>query len=160
MGYNSYMSITKGQWEMMKAKTLKFKKLNEKAVIPVRAHPSDAGFDITATAIEKDVTTGVITYSTGIAVELPIGTAGFLMPRSSIFRTNLSLCNSVGLLDQNFRGELKFKFRPTDYSPKIYEVGERIGQLVVIDLPLLLSEEVNELSNTDRGVGGFGSSGA
>ena len=138
-------------------KDLKVNLLSNKAVLPTRAHFTDAGFDITATdlCIEDDI----FVYGTGVAIELPKGTAGLLMCRSSVYRKDLQLCNSVGLIDQDFRGELKFKFRATKPNPKLYNVGDKIGQLVIIDLPLITVSEVKELNKTIRGENGWGSSG-
>ena len=139
---------------------MKFKKLNEKAVAPFKAHPTDAGYDLTAVSrvYDKD---GNVVYGTGIAVEIPDGFAGLVFPRSSICKKDLALTNSVGVIDSGYRGEVMVKFKPTltPFAPKIYEVGERIAQLIVV--PYLEEEfiESDELTESGRGTGGFGSSG-
>lgn len=145
---------------------LKIKKLSEKAVMPSYAHPGDAGLDLTATSkISTSLKCGakIITYGTDLAIELPEGHVGLLFPRSSISKTSLSLCNAVGVLDENYRGEVMLKFRiDANSRPMLggtYKVGDRIAQLVVIPYPQLKITEVDELSDTKRGSGGFGSSG-
>lgn len=136
---------------------IKFKKLIPEAVVPTRANPTDAGADLTATSV--NITDSYIEYGTGIAIELPANHCGLIFPRSSISKLDLSLCNAIGLIDEPFRGELKLRFNTTKpYGNNVYKVGERIGQLVVLPLPTVTFEEVEELSNTDRGEGGFGSS--
>lgn len=154
-----------------------FKKLNDKAVMPKKAHPSDAGFDLVATSKRIDEN-GNIVYGTGLAFEIPEGYVGLIFPRSSISKTNIVLTNSVGVCDCHYRGEVMAKFKPIttanefhnqrgevehyidmDGSPKDYEVGERIAQLIIIPIPEIEFEEVEELSETDRGTGGYGSTG-
>lgn len=138
--------------------TTKFKKLSPDAVIPKKAHPSDAGYDLVATSRSFDPKTGMYTYGTSIACALPNGTVGLLCPRSSVTKMGVRLGNSVGVLDQTYRGEIMLKFDAID-PLNLYKVGNRIGQLVVVPLGDTGSEEVEELDETDRGEGGFGSSG-
>jgi len=138
----------------------KFKKLSPDATIPQKAHPSDAGYDLVATSCVYDPETGLYTYGTSIACAIPKGTVGLLCPRSSISKTTLRLSNSVGVIDQDYRGEIIFKFDmkfPNRCNE--YKVGDRIGQLVVVPLGDAGSEEVEDLDVTVRGSGGFGSSG-
>lgn len=139
---------------------LKVKKLNPDAVIPTKAHPTDAGLDLTAISInivnEKDF--GYIEYGTGLSIELEPGYAGFLFPRSSLSKTGLILANSVGVIDQGYTGEIKFRFKYIPGTIK-YDLGERIGQLVIQKVENVEIEQVDELSQTDRGSNGFGSSG-
>lgn len=102
---------------------------------------------------------------TGISVEIPKGYVGLLFPRSSVSAKPLSLANSVGVLDQDYRGEIIFKFRFTgnsniQWEKNAYKVGERIGQLLVLPSPQVELEEVDELEETKRGKGGYGSTGA
>lgn len=137
-------------------KDLKFKLLTENAVLPKYAKVGDAGLDLTATSVEVDG--GVWTYRTGIAVEIPEGHVGLLFPRSSIYKTSHRLTNSVGVIDSGYRGEIMFKFK-TDSVGEIYEVGDRVGQLVIIEYPQFNPVAVDELSETERGAGGYGSSG-
>lgn len=140
---------------------LKFKKLSENAVLPRKANPTDAGFDITATDVFYNNANSCWEYSTGLAVEIPEEYVGLLFPRSSICKVDLSLCNSVGVVDPGYKGELKFMFRETiigEYSSgSRYNIGDRIGQLIVMPLPQFEPVFVDELdSANDRG-GGFGS---
>ena len=138
---------------------IKFKKLSPIAVVPSKAHASDAGFDLTCTRFE--VTNGeLFTYHTDIAVEIPDGHVGLLFPRSSIYKQDLLLTNSVGVVDSGYRGEVMFKFKPIAYEVKQhYQVGDRIGQLIIIQYPYIEFVEAEELSDSDRGAGGYGSSG-
>jgi dUTP pyrophosphatase len=140
---------------------IKFKKTHPDAIIPTIATDGSAGFDLTAISDPiYDEEYGVYSYDTGIAMEIPKGYVGLLVPRSSVYKTGLSLCNSCGIIDSDFRGSVSFKFyqmlvRDEGCWPK---KGDRMGQLVVVPC-LTLSEEVTELSDTARGQGGFGSSG-
>ena len=145
---------------------VKIKKLSENAVIPSYAKEGDCGMDLTATSKEFD-NDGNIVYGTGLALEIPEGYAGFIFPRSSNAKKSLILSNSVGIIDSKYRGELFLKFKPTMTFPNKksngnswYEIGDRIGQLVILPYPHITFEEVNELSETERGSGGFGSSGS
>lgn len=180
---------------------IRFKKLTENAVKPKKAHPTDAGFDLVATSRVFDKY-GTVTYGTGLAVEIPEGYAGFIYPRSSIFKYDLALSNSVGVIDASYRGEIMAKFRPTlvfvdkdsvgdkfegtdqtdldtqevtfngrdnsypdipsgcqSFKPRVYEVGDRICQLIIMPYPEIEFDEADELSESDRGAGGYGSTG-
>ncbi|MBR0291113.1 MAG: dUTP diphosphatase [Bacteroidales bacterium] len=141
---------------------VRFKKLHPEAVVPTKAHPQDAGFDLTCTTVEND--DNCISYGTGIAVEIPDGYVGLVFPRSSVYRKDLILSNSVGVIDSNYRGEISMKFKtdgiPGGFSVAAYEVGDRIGQLLIIPYPEIEFEEAEELSESDRGEGGYGSTGA
>lgn len=124
---------------------------------PFRADKGSAGFDLYATNIEES--NGILTIHTGIAVEIPCGYAGFLFPRSSVYKTGLSLANSVGVIDSSYRGEIMCKFRIVDKNKPMYTVGERCCQLIIMPVPYVQYVEADELSDTSRGDGGFGSSG-
>lgn len=124
---------------------------------PFRADKGSAGFDLYATNIEES--NGILTIHTGIAVEIPYGYAGFLFPRSSVYKTGLSLANSVGVIDSSYRGEIMCKFRILNKDAPMYKVGERCCQLIILPVPDVDYVETEELSETSRGVGGFGSSG-
>lgn len=137
---------------------LKIKKLSKEAVIPTRANNTDAGLDLTATKVLKE-TNAKIAYGTGIAVEIPKGHVGLIYPRSSIRKYGLSLTNSVGVIDAGYRGEISFTFNKIGNGSLVYKVGDRIGQLVITEIPKVVVEEVFELSDSERGTGGFGSSG-
>lgn len=136
---------------------IKIKKLSPNAVIPQYAKTGDAGLDLTATEIEVENTiAGYIEYKTGLALEIPEGFVGLVFPRSSISKTGLILANSVGILDSSYRGEIKCRFKWIKDTP-LYSIGERIAQLIIIPYPIIQFLEVEELSSTDRGEGGFGS---
>lgn len=171
---------------------VKIKKLCESAVIPTYAKPGDAGMDLVATSRIFDKY-GNVEYGTGLAMEIPEGYVGLIFARSSIFKQDLSLSNAVGVIDSGYRGEVKFKFKPTlsyidfgttedihgigkesdtfDYvgiagdiqkdsiEASIYEVGDRVGQIIILPYPHIDFKEVDNLSNTERGTGGYGSTG-
>lgn len=143
------------------ANTIKFKKLDEKAVIPSKAHVYDAGFDLTATSITTVVNECgqlMLVYHTGIAAEIPNGYCGLLVPRSSIYKKSLWLTNNTGIIDSNYRGEIMAVFKATtDVIPAVYKEGDRFAQLVIVPIPTLEVEEATELSETDRGEKGYGS---
>ena len=134
---------------------VKIKKLSENAVVPTYAKSGDAGMDLTATSMNK--TEDYIEYGTGLSFELPEGFVGLVYPRSSLSKKDLLLTNSVGVLDSGYRGELRLRFQKL--GDKIYEVGDRIGQIIVMSHPKVEFEEVDELSDSERKDGGFGSSG-
>lgn len=137
--------------------TLKYKKLHEGAKAPVRATIGSAGLDLYAVSREE-IMPGVFKYDTGIAVEIPAGYVGILYPRSSIYKTGLILSNSSGVIDADYRGSIGAIFYGSKDS-KPYEVGDRIVQLVLVPIPVIKLEEVSELGFTERGAGGFGSTG-
>lgn len=136
---------------------VKIKKLHEDAVIPGYAKDGDAGMDLTAIDVESDG--GVITYKTGLAVEIPRWHVGLLFPRSSVYKTGQSLTNCVGVIDSGYRGEIMLKFTLSPYQRE-YEIGDRVGQLIIMPYPMIEFEEVEELTETSRGKGGYGSTGS
>jgi len=151
---------------------VKIKKVNSFAQIPSYAKDGDAGMDLVATSIISD-TPEQITYGLGIALEIPKGFVGLVFPRSSIRKTGLQLSNSVGVIDSGYRGELQATFnklfgsegmydemkvnemQPNEY----YKVGDRVAQIMIIPHPDIQFEKADELSDTERGEGGFGSTG-
>ena len=144
---------------------IQFKKLSEKAVAPKKFNSKDAGFDLTAT--NRAIRPHYVEYDTHLAVNIPEGHVGLLFPRSSVTDKPLTLGNSVGVIDAGFQGSIKMRFRKsasatlhgTDES-ELYQVGERIGQLVILELPKVIMEEVEEFtSSSTRGSGAFGSTG-
>lgn len=137
---------------------VKIKKMHANAVVPKYAKPGDAGLDLTATSEEWNEGNTMVTYGTGLAVEIPEGYVGLVFPRSSVSKTTLNLTNSVGVIDSGYRGEIMFKFRYLEEG-MIYDVGDRIGQLIIMPYPQIEFEEVEDLSSTERGEGGFGSTG-
>jgi dUTP pyrophosphatase len=151
---------------------VRIKKLSELAVVPSYAKDGDAGMDLIATSIISDTPTQ-ITYGLGVALEIPKGFVGLVFPRSSIRKTGLQLSNSVGVIDSGYRGELQATFnklfggeamydemKVKEIQPnEFYKVGDRVVQIMIIPHPEIQFEEVAELSNTERGEGGFGSTG-
>lgn len=150
---------------------VKFKKIHPDAKIPSYAKHGDAGMDLTAISRKWEYSDGggYYEYDTGLAVEIPDGYVGMIFPRSSQSNVNQLLTNHVGIIDSKFRGSIRFRFKLIDHYPKsdydpndnfkIYEVGDRVGQLIILPYPQIEPLEVDELSETDRGVGGFGSTG-
>jgi dUTP pyrophosphatase len=141
---------------------VKIKKIHPNSVIPSYAKSGDAGMDLVATSVIGE-TLGSITYGLGIALEIPEGFVGLVFPRSSIRKTNLQLSNSVGVIDSGYRGELQATFNKIQGIDNVerenYKVGDRVCQIMIIPHPTIEFNEVNELSNTERGEGGFGSTG-
>jgi dUTP pyrophosphatase len=151
---------------------VKIQKISPLAQIPSYAKEGDAGMDVIATSIISDTPTQ-ITYGLGIALEIPNGFVGLVFPRSSIRKTGLQLSNSVGVIDSGYRGELQATFnklfggegmydemkvnqmQPNDY----YKIGDRVAQIMIIPFPPIEFEQVTQLSETERGEGGFGSTG-
>lgn len=137
---------------------VKIKKVAESAIIPTKAHATDAGYDLYADSIGYD-DCGNVVYGTGVAVEIPKGYVGFVFPRSSIARTGLILSNAVGVIDSGYRGEIMAKFRRAQVPAEEYKLGERIAQLIILPYPEIEFDVVDKLSDSDRGAGGYGSSG-
>lgn len=166
---------------------VKIKRLHPEAVIPTYAKPGDAGMDLTATSKWFDEY-GNVCYGFGLAFEIPEGYVGLIFPRSSCCKVDLTLSNCVGAVDSCFRGEVSAKFKPalafTDWnscSPKKsdsydyvstpgdnkifgveaehYNVGDRIAQMIIMPFPKVEFEEVDELSETERNIGSYGSTG-
>jgi len=134
---------------------IKIKKISDNAVIPFYAKKGDAGMDVVA--ISKKITEDYIEYGTGLCFEIPEKHVCLIFPRSSISNKDLVMCNSVGVLDSGYRGELKLRFKKT--GTKDYKIGEKIGQVLIISYPEIQFEEVEELEDSERGDGGFGSTG-
>lgn len=157
---------------------IKIKKLHENAVIPKYSKDGDAALDLTATSKEYD-SDGNVVYGVGLAFEIPKGFVGLLFPRSSNAKKDLLLSNSVGVLDSGYRGEVMFKFKSVYDKNKVnkvitkiigsynknhvlyneYKVGDRIGQIIILPYPQIEFKEVEELTETERGQGGYGSTG-
>lgn len=143
---------------------VKIKKLSPDAVIPKYSKDGDAGMDLVATSIISN-TTFDITFGMGIALEIPKGYVGLIFPRSSIRKTDLSLTNCVGVIDSGYRGELQATFKKIYGKNDVrlhetdYKIGDRIAQIMIVPYPTIQFEEVDELTSTERGDGGFGSTG-
>lgn len=138
---------------------IKFKKLHEDAVLPKKAHPSDAGLDLTCVSRDIDGFGRVVTYGCGLAVEIPEGFVGLLFSRSSVYKTGQTLTDCVGVIDAGYRGEVTAKFTWDTRPTKLYEIGERFAQLVIV--PIYVCEPVfaDTLNEGDRGDNSYGSSG-
>ena len=158
-----------------------FKRLVIEAQKPKFGKPGDAGADLVATSIDLS-REGQVVYGTGLAVEIPEGMVGLVFPRSSVRNYDLVLSNSVGVIDSGYRGEIMVTFNIRmdniiaqeldtaesleelseelhDIPYDIYKVGDRIAQLVIVPVPFIQYREVDELSETERGEGGHGSTG-
>jgi dUTP pyrophosphatase len=135
-------------------------RLREDAVLPRRAYPGDAGFDLAACERVTLAPGERAMVGTGLAVAIPEGYAGFVQPRSGLAsRNGISVVNSPGLVDSGYRGELRVVLLNTDaVEPFTIEPGMRIAQLVVLPVPAVTLVEVEELTESERGVRGFGSS--
>ena len=148
---------------------VRVKKLHPDAVIPTYAKTGDAGMDLHAVEYEMD-DHGNFVYNTGLSFEIPEGYVGLVFPRSSISKTTHSLRNAVGVIDSGYRGPVMLKFRGSNLptykvntwggSRGTYNVGDRIGQIIIMPYPEIEFEEVFDLSETERGEDGFGSTGA
>lgn len=167
---------------------VRVKKLHPDAVIPKYAKAGDAGLDLVAVEKVTEERYGVTTYHTGLSVEIPEGHVGLIFPRSSIYKSVNRQANCVGVIDSGYRGEIMVKhelapiavqavqslklasvageaeaqaeIHQTIREFNIYEKGDRVGQLIILPYPQVEFEEVEELSSTDRGEGGFGHTGA
>ena len=143
---------------------VKIKKLHKDAVIPKYETVGSVGMDLTAVSKEYDEH-GNVVFGTGLAIQIPEGYYADLRPRSSISKYDLVLANSVGTIDADYRGELILKFKPSVYfgvnrgddDGVMYDVGDRIAQIIIKPYPKVSFVEVDELTETERGTGGFGS---
>jgi dUTP pyrophosphatase len=135
------------------------KKLHPNAVIPSYSKDGDAGMDLTITR-EIENTSFSVSYGFGIAMEIPKGYVGLVFPRSSVRNQDLLLSNCVGVIDSGYRGEIQATFKKTNGLDSLkYNVGDRGAQIMILPYPQVKMNEVTELSNTERGDGGFGSTG-
>lgn len=140
------------------------KKLHPDAVIPTYAKPGDAGMDLVAVDVKEhvdsltDETTKIILDS-GLSFEIPEGFVGLVFPRSSIQSTGLRLTNCVGVIDSGYRGPVRAIFDVKDSSLSYYKKGDRFAQIIILPYPQVVFIESEELSETERGSGGFGSTG-
>lgn len=137
---------------------VKLKKLNENVKLPVYAKTGDAGLDIKATRIENENNYS-ITYGTDLCIEIPFGYVGLIFPRSSIRNYDLVLSNCVGVVDSGYRGEIMATFKKTKLDGMYYDVDDKVMQIIILPYPSIEFEFVEELSETERGKGGFGHTG-
>ena len=142
--------------------TVAIKRLRPDARLPDQAYETDAGLDLAACERVEIGPGGRAVVGTGLAVAIPPGHAGLVVPRSGLAaRHGLGKVNAPGLIDPGYRGEVKVILLNTDRSePFVVEPGMRIAQLVIVELPAVELVEVDELPTSERGEGGLGSSGA
>ena len=130
------------------------------ADLPTRAHPTDAGLDLYAAETVHIIPNHVTLVPTGIAVAIPAGHVGLLIARSSLaVKKAMTLANGVGVIDPDYRGEIKVPIVPLDGCRNVIFAGTRIAQLVVLPIALPRLDVVADLPETDRSTGGFGSTG-
>lgn len=138
-----------------------FKKLTSTAKLPVKGSSSAACYDVYATSLILDGK-GMITYGLGFATEIPEGWRGVIVPRSNLAKHKWVLSNSIGIVDSDYRGEWMVKMKSVSANPyesAPYQVGERVAQIYFEKNVEVAFAEVEELDQTERGEGGFGSSG-
>jgi dUTP pyrophosphatase len=142
--------------------SLRVKRLDPRAVLPRRAHDGDAGLDLHALDGFELAPGERAQVRTGIAVALPPGTAGLVLPRSGLAaRHGISVVNAPGLIDEGYRGEVQVLLLNTDTRETFRaDAGDRIAQLVVVDVEAPEIVETDDLGDSSRGTGGFGSSGS
>jgi dUTP pyrophosphatase len=154
--------------DAVKQPLVKIKKVNPNAQLPKYAKPGDACFDLFAVShpkyvyVESSGSLDYLEYDTGIALEIPKGWKGLCYPRSSISKTCLTLANCVGVIDSGYRDTIKARFRPVgQFDPnRVYGYGDRIIQMEIVPVPEVTFQVVDELSDSERGKGGFGSTGS
>ncbi len=141
--------------------SLRVRRLERHARVPTRAYPGDAGLDLYALEPATLAPGERAAIRTGIAVEIPEGQAGLVLPRSGLARRHgIAVVNAPGLIDAGYRGEVQVLLLNTDRSePFALAAGDRIAQLVLVSVHTPEVVEVDELALTERGAGGFGSSG-
>lgn len=138
---------------------IKIKLLSSQAKMPTKGTEYSAGFDMYGTSLAINEQENTITIGTDVAMEIPVGYVGYVYPRSSICKTNLILSNSVGVIDSDYRGEIKFVFRRINLFSGWYNINDRIGQIVFMPIPKTTLVQVDTLSETVRNTGGYGSTG-
>lgn len=139
---------------------MKVKRLYEEALLPTKATEGSAAFDLYAYTEAPLEPCETFTYKTGIALEIPEGSVGLIFPRSGLStKFGIRLSNCVGVIDSDYRGEIIVALHNDGDESYMINRGDRIAQLMIVDIPKIGIEEVTELSDTKRGIGGFGSSG-
>jgi dUTP pyrophosphatase len=140
---------------------LKFVKLNEKATLPTRAHDNDAGLDLYAAESARLAPAARVSVGTGLAVQVPDGVAGLVLPRSGMaIKHGVTLVNSPGLIDPGYRGEVRVLMLNTDPSLEFrISPGDRIAQVLLVPVAHASPLQAHALDDSTRGEGGFGSSG-
>lgn len=141
---------------------MKWKRLHKEAQAPERQTPGSAGYDLCACIQEPVVLEpgDSFAFPTGLAAEIPAGCVGLVFTRSSMgVKHGITLPNSVGVIDSDYRGELVVPLQNYGKEPYAVQPGERVAQLIIVPVALPRLEEARELSSTQRGTGGFGSTG-
>jgi dUTP pyrophosphatase len=139
---------------------IKIKLLNRNGKIPTKAHKTDACYDVYAASVLFDEENQTVVYGLGFATEIPVGYKGIIVPRSSFTKTNWVMQNTPAQVDASYRGEWIVKFKCVDYAVEApFKENERIAQIFFEKVLDIEFEEVDTLTNTERGSGGFGSSG-
>lgn len=142
---------------------LHIKKLDEKAIIPKYGTEYSAGFDLYSVSDEEIIIKAheTVLVKTGLAMEIPVGYAGFIFARSGLaMKKGLAPANKVGVVDADYRGEVMVALHNHTNEDKTIDAHERIAQMVIMPFATVNFIEVDELSDTERGSGGFGSTGA
>lgn len=135
-------------------------KLTDGAPLPKHARPGDAGMDLTSRETVEIMPGGTVMVGTGVAVEIPDGYVGLCFPRSGLAsKRGINITNCVGVIDSGYRGEIKAPLYNAGHETQVVERGERVIQLVVMPYISCECVEVDELSDSSRGSGGFGSTG-
>lgn len=140
---------------------LRVRRLHEDAVVPARAHASDAGFDLVSVQDVELAPGARATVGTGIAIELPTGWAGLVCPRSGLAaRHGIGVVNGPGVIDEGYRGEIRVVLHNSDLSESFsIRSGDRIAQLVLVPVPQVAVIEAEDLTAAERSAAGFGSTG-
>ena len=139
--------------------TILFKRTSNNAIVPTKAFPTEVGFDLTAVSVHSELDNGVVLYNTGIVVRPPDGYYTEIVPRSSIIKTGWMLANNVGIIDGSYRGNLLIALVPTSDRSVPLELPFCKCQLILRKFEDAELEEVSDLDSTERGSGGFGSTG-
>ena len=154
------MISDRGKQMTTKEITVKLRRLSDDAVVPTKATKGSSGYDLYITEDEMVLQGHTQLCKTGIAIELPMGYEGQVRSRSGLAKHGIVVANSPGTIDSDYRGEVGvLLYNQGDYDRIMYK-GERIAQLVIQKIPNVTIEEVDNFSDTDRGSGGFGSSGS
>lgn len=136
--------------------TIKVIRKGALAALPQQMHPGDAGFDLVANSRKVDLVNECMIYGTGLKVEIPRGYAMFIFPRSSCYKHAAFMANCVAVIDSGYRGEIHVVFKGIEGH---YKLGDRIAQAVILPVPEVEYVDACELSESDRGEGGLGSTG-
>lgn len=136
--------------------TIKVIRKGALAALPEQMHVGDAGFDLVANSRKVDLVNECMIYGTGLRVEIPRGYAMFIFPRSSCYKHAAMMANCVSVIDSGYRGEVHVVFKGIE-GP--YKLGDRIAQAIILPVPEVEYVDACELSESDRGEGGLGSTG-